>query len=68
MKELILKETNDPAVLKKFGQNGDKSFEITNKMIHFRQEVIAQSIGGLDVFQITITKTRVAGSIKHKNK
>lgn len=34
----------------------------------YRQEAIAQSIGGLNIYQITITKSREAGSIRHRKK
>ena len=45
-----------------------RNFEITNRKIHYRQEVIAQSMGGLNIYQVTITGRREAGSIRHKRK
>ena len=41
--------------LKDFFWNGEKeddtkNFEITNRKIHYRQEVIAQSMGGLNIY------------------
>jgi hypothetical protein len=44
------------------------NFEITNDYLQYRQEVIAQSMGGLNIYQLTLTKRRGAGSIPHKRK
>lgn len=46
----------------------NQNFEITTKYLLYRQEAIAQSIGGLNIYQITITKRREAGSLKHRRK
>jgi len=45
----------------------DLNFEIINKFIHFRQEVVGQSMCGLNLYQLTLTKRREL-SIKHKKK
>ena len=45
-----------------------KNFEVLNSYLHYRQEILAQSMGGLNIYQITMTKRREAGSIKHKKK
>mmetsp|Transcript_5071 Transcript_5071/g.7669 ORF Transcript_5071/g.7669 Transcript_5071/m.7669 type:complete len:89 (+) Transcript_5071:2658-2924(+) len=44
------------------------NFEITTQYLYYRQEILAQSIGGLNIYQVTLTKRREAGSIKHKKK
>lgn len=45
----------------------DLNFEIVNKFLHYRQEVVGQSMCGLNLYQLTITKRR-EHSIKHKKK
>ena len=45
----------------------DQSFDIFNKQIHYRQEVLGQSICGLNIYQISITKRKEI-SIKYKRK
>ena len=48
-------------------QTNDPSFEILNDKILYRQEVIGQSMCGLKIYQITITK-RKENSIKFRKK
>ena len=48
-------------------QMRDQNFEIINKFIHYRQEVIGQSICGLNIYQMTLTKRKEI-SMRHKKK
>ena len=50
-------------------KKGDSAnnFEITNKTIKYRQEVLGQSICGLNLYQLTLTKRKDL-SMKHKTK
>jgi hypothetical protein len=46
------------------GSADNKNFEIINDSIIFRQEVIGQSIGGLNLYQLTFTSTQWARNVK----
>ena len=51
IKKYMLSDMKGPDALQQFGQdNSEQNFEITNKLIHYRQEVIGQSIGGLNIY------------------
>ena len=66
--ESKIDEMKSEAQNKNGGRNNGLSFEITNSKIQYRQEIIGQSIGGLNIYQITLTKRKEAGSIKHRKK
>ena len=51
IKKYMLSDMTGDEALQRFGQsNSELNFEITNKHIHYRQEVIGQSIGGLNIY------------------
>lgn len=64
--QFIAGEEKYESVFKKFGGK-DHTCEIMNKNLHFRQEIVGQSMGGLNIYQLTITKRREQ-SMKHKRK
>jgi hypothetical protein len=44
------------------------AFDLTSDQLFYRQEVIAQTLGGLNVFQVTITKRPNAGGLSNNQK
>ena len=61
-------ETESPLLREKKQFRSTKLFEIHTDYLYYKQEIVSQSVGGLSVYQITLTKRKGPNCVPYHRK